>query len=64
MGRTLLILVKTILTAVIVCGMVIASFYFAYLLLILLVLGVVGALTYFYSSRETVSAWFEYEDTE
>jgi hypothetical protein len=63
MGRELFVIVKTILTAVIVCGMVIASFYFAYLLLILLILGAVSALAHRYNTRSE-RQWFKYEDSD
>lgn len=64
MGRELLAVVKALLTAIIVCGAAIASFYFAYLLLVFLILGGVGLLAYLYHSRDTISDWFEYEDSE
>jgi hypothetical protein len=62
MGRELFVIVKTILMAVIVAGMVIASFYFAYLLLILLILGTVYAVAHRFNTREE-RRWFKYEDS-
>jgi hypothetical protein len=62
MGRTFLAIGKTILTVVIAAGMVIASFYFAYLLLILIVMIAVGTIAWFIYNREEV--WLEYEDSD
>jgi len=61
-GRILIALVKTVLAVVIAAGTVIASFYFAYLLLILIVMGLVGAIAWHYFMREESIDWFEYED--
>jgi len=61
-GRILIALVKTILAVVIAVGTVIASFYFAYLLLILIIMGVVGAIAWHIFIREEKIDWFEYED--
>ncbi len=60
MGRTLIALVKTVLAVVIAAGTVIASFYFAYLLLILIVMGLVGTLAWHIFMKD--ENWFEYED--
>ena len=62
MGRILAALVKTVLAVVIAAGTVIASFYCAYLLLILIVMGIVGAIAWSIFSREEIVNWFEYED--
>jgi hypothetical protein len=64
MGRTFLAIGKTILTVVIAAGMVIASFYFAYLLLILIVMIAVGTIAWFIYNREEVIDWLEYEDSD
>jgi hypothetical protein len=64
MGRILSALVKTVLVVVITAGAFIASFYFAYLLLILLVMGVVGTLAWNFFNREERINWFKYEDTD
>lgn len=64
MGRGLLVAVKTILTTVIAGAMVIASFYSAYLILLLLVMGIVSSIAYlFYSWKDKVN-WFDYKDFE
>ena len=62
MGRILIALVKTVLFAVIATGTVIASFYFAYFILILIVLGGFSSIAWFIFNREEVINWFEYED--
>ena len=62
MGRSFLALGKTILTVVVVAGMVIASFYFAYLLLILIIVGIVGAISWFHYNRQEKVDWYKYED--
>ncbi len=64
MGRSLVAIGKTILTVVTVGGMVIASFYFAYLLLVLVVIAIVGTLSWFYYNREEKVDWYKYEDLE
>lgn len=62
--RALLAIGKTALVVVLVTGAVIASFYFAYLLLILIVMGVVGAIAWMIFTKEEKVNWFEYEDFE
>ncbi len=62
MGRTLLALLKTVLAVVITVGAVIASFYFAYLILILIIVGIVGTVAWHFFSREEKINWFKYED--
>ncbi len=62
MGRALRALLKTILAVVITVGCVIASFYFAYLILILIIIGCVGTVAWHFFSREEKINWFEYED--
>lgn len=62
MGRILIALVKTVLAVVIATGTVIASFYFAYLLLVLIIMCAVGAIAWHYFIREEKIDWFEYED--
>lgn len=64
MGRLFLSLGKTILTVVLIAGMVIASFYFAYLLLVLIVVAVVGTVAWFYYNREPAVNWYGYEDSD
>jgi hypothetical protein len=64
MGRTLLAIIKTVLAVVIAAGAVIASFYFAYLLLVLIVMGLVASVAWFIFNREEVINWFEYEDLD
>ncbi|MEE8598623.1 MAG: hypothetical protein V3S69_03800 [Dehalococcoidales bacterium] len=64
MGRFLLAVGKTILTIVVIVGMVIASFYFAYLLIIIVVAGVVGAISWFIFNREETAEWLKYEDSD
>jgi len=49
---------------VIAAGSAIASFYFAYLLLIFLVMGVVGSIAWYFFSKEEAFNWFEYEDSD
>ena len=47
--------VKAITVAIVIAGALIASFYFAYLLIVLLVLGGVGVIAYlFFSKAEKV----------
>jgi len=62
MGRILAAIVKTILTVVIAAGCVIASFYFAYLILVLLLMGIVGIIAWKFFSRKPKTDWFKYED--
>ena len=62
MGRILAALVKTVLAVVIAAGTVIASFYFAYLLLILIVMCIVGAIAWKIFIREEKFDWSQYED--
>jgi hypothetical protein len=62
MGRLLAALVKTILTVVIAAGCVIASFYFAYLILVLLLMGIVGFIAWKFFNRKEKIDWFRYED--
>lgn len=64
MGRFLLSVVKTLLAVVLAVGTVIASFYFAYLLLILIIAGVVGAIAWFYFNKEEAIHWLKYEDSD
>jgi len=61
-GRILAALVKTVLAVVIAAGTVIASFYFAYLLLVLILICGVGAVAWHIFMREEKIDWFEYED--
>ncbi|MDH5256679.1 MAG: hypothetical protein OEX07_01685 [Gammaproteobacteria bacterium] len=60
--KALLTIVKTLLTVTVAGAVVIASFYFAYLLLFLLVMLVVGILAYAYFNRAEVINWFDIED--
>ena len=64
MGRILLAVVKTVLTVVIAVGTVIASFYLAYLILIIILICSVGAIAWHYFSKEEKIDWFEYEDSD
>lgn len=64
MGRSLLSVIKTIITVVIAGGIVVASFYFAYLLLLLIVLIIVGIPAWYWHNRTQRFQWFEYEDSD
>jgi hypothetical protein len=44
-------LVKAVFVAVVTCGMLIASFYLAYVLVLLLALAVVGGISYAWFNR-------------
>jgi len=61
-GRILAALVKTVLAVVIAVGTVIASFYFAYLLPVLIVICSIGAIAWHIFIREEKIDWFKYED--
>jgi len=61
MGRILAALVKTVLAVVIAAGSVIASFYFAYIILILILMGIVGSIAWHIFMREEGINW-KYED--
>jgi hypothetical protein len=61
-GRILAALVKTVLAVVIAVGTVIASFYLAYLILVLILICSVGAIAWHYFMKEDKIDWFEYED--
>jgi hypothetical protein len=64
MGRFLLAVGKTTLVVVLATGAVIASFYFAYLLLVLVVAGTIGAIGWYVFNREEDVDWFKYEDPD
>ena len=50
------------LLTVVCIGMAIASFYFAYVLIIFLVMLVVGGISYLAFSREETIDWFNFEE--
>lgn len=52
------------LTVIAVAGMVIASFYFAYLLLVLVVIVIVGTIAWYFFNRDMKVDWYKYEDSD
>jgi predicted PurR-regulated permease PerM len=61
MLRTLSAIAKTVLVVVLAGATLIASFYFAYVLIVVLVLGGVGAIAYLYFNREEKEPdWFDF----
>lgn len=65
MGRLFLAIGKTVLVAVLVTGTVIASFYLAYLVLILIVIGIAGAVAWKFFNRPPPPVdWYRYEDSD
>jgi high-affinity Fe2+/Pb2+ permease len=63
MGRFLLAVVKTVLLVVLAGGAVIASFYFAYFLLFMIILGLVALIGWYFFNREPSVDWYKYEDS-
>jgi len=53
---------KSIITAILAGGMLIASFYFAYVLLLLVVLGGVGFIAYLFFNYDELFKDKEYRD--
>lgn len=64
MGRALQSVVLTILSTVAVGGVVVASFYFAYLILLLIVLGLAAAGFWTFYNRPGNETWTRYEDSD
>jgi len=64
MGRLFLAAGKTVLIVVMAVGSVIASFYFAYLLLILIFGGAIAAIAWHYFNKEPSLDWYRYEDSD
>lgn len=63
MGGWLLPLFKTMLTVIVTGALVIAAFYFAYVLLVLVIMGCVGAVAYAFYNRERIKSWLD-EDSD
>lgn len=57
-------LFKTLLVLTVVAGCVIAAMYFAYLLLGIIVLGIVGAIMYWWYSRTPSVNYYAYKDND
>jgi hypothetical protein len=62
MGRFLLNVMKTVVSVVVIAGTVIASFYFAYLLLVILFVCILGGITWLiFNWDDIVTEWWEDE---
>ena len=62
MLHQLSVAIKTLLTVIVAGAVVIAAFYIAWVLLILVFLLLVGGLAWLFYNREEVIDWFDYED--
>lgn len=63
MGHFLVTMFKTLLTVIVAGAAVIASFYFAYVLIIVLVMSAVAGIAYVFYNRDTID-WFDFDDPD
>ena len=54
--------IKTFMVMVIAGGLLIASFYAAYLFIFVLIMGAVGSIAYLFFNWDRVAEWYESDD--
>lgn len=64
MGHQLVAILKTLIVVILIGSAIIASFYFAYVLIVLLVVGVVGTIAYCIFNRKESIDWYDYKDDD
>jgi len=62
MWSRLVIGFKTLITAILIGGTVVASFYVGYLLLVLVTLLIIVGIAYLFFNRDKVVEWFNSDD--
>jgi len=54
--------IKTFMVMVVTGGLLVASFYAAYLFIFIVIMGIVGLVAYLFFNWDRVTEWYESED--